>query len=265
MSISESFLDTIFTVTDPDARLRKPGALFEFETWRAGDALPAGAAVGGFKTIPKNSKVKVEQIKIEPSGSQSKIVFALVAPAAGGAALGWTSTRNFSGSFRNVTLGKIAPAPGAGQFGPNAAWKGGAYQGQITLVPIVDRTLEIEYLSEAIVEPYQKMVAAAAADGIAILLNSGFRTYSSQKYLYEGYVAGRPGFNKAAKPGSSNHQHGIALDIDTAGGLGSPTYDWLAKHATRFGFIRTVPSEAWHWEHRPAAAATARAAGKHQL
>ena len=38
----------------------------------------------------------------------------------------------------------------------------------------------------------------------------------------------------------SNHQNGRALDLTT-----SP---WLTDNAARFGFRRTVPSEAWHYE-----------------
>jgi hypothetical protein len=58
-------------------------------------------------------------------------------------------------------------------------------------------------------------------------------------------------FNLAARPGYSNHQDpsgSQAIDIHQATGA---RYVWLKKHANRFGFIRTVGSEPWHWEYRP--------------
>lgn len=264
MSIAENYRGRDFKVVDADARLRDPNDLSAFVRWAAGASPPAGTAIGDFKRIAKNSIVRVRGTRIEPSSSRSVIVFAEVEDRAG-ALLGWTSTRNFAGQFRNITLGLIEPAAGAGKFSASAAWQGGVYQGQVKLIRIVDRTLDIEYITEQVAQPYLDMVAAAEADGIALLLNSGFRTYAEQKHLYDGYVAGRPGFNLAAKPGRSNHQNGIAIDIDTAGGVGSPVYDWLAREATGFGFIRTVAREAWHWEYRPQAARTARANGRHQM
>ena len=51
----------------------------------------------------------------------------------------------------------------------------------------------------------------------------------------------------AAKPGHSNHQAGTALDLL----LDAPeTFDWLQANAKRFGFVRTVRKEPWHWEYQ---------------
>jgi LAS superfamily LD-carboxypeptidase LdcB len=82
-------------------------------------------------------------------------------------------------------------------------------------------------------------------------MNSGFRSYPEQKFLWDGYQRKLPGFNLAAKPGISNHQSGIAFDLDVAGGPGNQTYDWLAKRGPAFGFFRTVNKEFWHWECDP--------------
>ena len=95
---------------------------------------------------------------------------------------------------------------------------------------------------------FLRMAAAAAATGVQLKLNSAFRSMEQQQELYQRYL------NKsgalAARPGFSNHQGGIAFDIAT-GGLNTPTYAWLAANAARYGFVRTVPSEPWHWEFRP--------------
>jgi len=92
---------------------------------------------------------------------------------------------------------------------------------------------------------YTRMHAAAARAGINLHLNSGFRSMAEQQELYRKYLNGTG--NLAAKPGYSNHQGGIATDINV-GGTGTATYKWLAAHAAEYGFKRTVPSEPWHWE-----------------
>lgn len=95
---------------------------------------------------------------------------------------------------------------------------------------------------------YNRMYAAARAAGVTLTPVSGFRTMAQQQYLYNLYISGKG--NLAARPGYSNHQGGIAVDI-TVGSTSSSTYRWLANNASRFGFKRTVPSEPWHWEYRP--------------
>lgn len=92
---------------------------------------------------------------------------------------------------------------------------------------------------------FLKMQAAAHAAGISVSLTSGFRTMAEQQYLYNCYKTRRcNNGNLAAQPGYSNHQNGVALDISTS--------SWLAKNAGRFGFVRTVPKEPWHYEFRGA-------------
>lgn len=96
---------------------------------------------------------------------------------------------------------------------------------------------------------FHRMRAAAAADGVAIKVVSGFRTMAEQEYLYGCYKSGKCNSgNLAARPGFSNHQSGHALDLnarDPAVGL------WLRAHASAYGFHNTVPSEPWHWEFWP--------------
>lgn len=259
MSVSQSFLGKVFVVSDPDARIRDSQNPINYLQYKAGEALPPGAAVGDFKRIAQNTRVTVSDVRKMQTGSTSITVLALA--AAGGLTLGWVSTRNFAGKFINETIGQISPAAGAGQFGPNAAWSHGSYQGQIDLVEIVDNTLEIEHIALRTVQPYLDLVAAAAAVGVTVAINSGFRSYPEQKHLYDGFKKGLPGFNKAAPPGASNHQNGIAFDIAVAGASGSPVYDWLKVNATSFGFVRTVNGEPWHWEYDPPKAAKAKQKG----
>jgi hypothetical protein len=91
---------------------------------------------------------------------------------------------------------------------------------------------------------FVKMRAAAKRHGVYIHVVSGFRTMAQQRYLYHLYKTGRG--NLAAPPGYSNHQSGHALDLNTSA---RGVYSYLANHGKAYRFKRTVPSEAWHWEH----------------
>jgi len=58
-----------------------------------------------------------------------------------------------------------------------------------------------------------------------------------------------------AKPGTSAHHTGLALDLaiyelGKRGSLASPAYAWLARRARDFGFYPYLP-EGWHWEYNP--------------
>jgi hypothetical protein len=260
VSKTDSYKDKTFLVVDPDARIRKTDDIMHYETYTAADPPPPGEQIGGFMRIPKGESVRVDEIKVVPTGAKASIIFARVLSSDGTKVLGWTSTRNFRGRFVNETLGAVEPAPGAGQYGPNAAWQSGKYLGQVTLVDIVDASLDIERIALNTLDAYLDLVRSAAETGVEVAINSGFRSYPEQKVLYEGYKKGLKGFNKAAPPGRSNHQNGIAFDIPVAGGSGNPTYGWLKRNGPARGFVRTVNGEPWHWEFDQAKAVAAVAA-----
>lgn len=91
---------------------------------------------------------------------------------------------------------------------------------------------------------FLSMRDAAAVDGIDIWIRNGFRQHEHQEWLYQAYRAGWG--NPAARPGYSNHQSGLALDLNVRE---PETLAWLEANAKRFGFKRTVRSEPWHWEY----------------
>ena len=96
--------------------------------------------------------------------------------------------------------------------------------------------------------------AYAKRFGGGLTVNSGGRTREQQAYLYNGWVKRLPGFNKAAAPGTSLHESGIAIDI---GGpimnQGSAQHAWLRQNAAQFGWywVGQKYGEPWHWEYRP--------------
>lgn len=102
-----------------------------------------------------------------------------------------------------------------------------------------------KFLEQRAAQAFQQMDAAALSDGVQLIINSAFRSMAEQVTLYAKYLAGVG--NLAAKPGYSNHQNGIALDLEAT----PAAFAWLTANASRFGFIRTVKSESWHWEYHP--------------
>lgn len=102
---------------------------------------------------------------------------------------------------------------------------------------------------------------AALEAGFDIQLLSGYRSYDTQKGLYERYVS-TYGQEEAdtfsARPGTSEHQTGLAMDvgwIDDAY-ADTPSGKWLAANCYKFGFIIRYPKnkesitgykyEPWH-------------------
>ncbi len=114
------------------------------------------------------------------------------------------------------------------------------------------RTLVVEDVHGTPVEvatarAYRRMARAAKADGVTLSIASGFRTNAEQAALYDCYLTGDcNGGNLAAPPGHSNHQSGLALDLNTHV---RSVRRWLERHGSEYGFARTVRSEPWHWEY----------------
>jgi soluble lytic murein transglycosylase-like protein len=99
---------------------------------------------------------------------------------------------------------------------------------------------------------FDRMAAAAHADGIALTINSGYRSDAEQAILW----ARHPDPKWVARPGTSLHRYATELD------LGPPAaYAWLAANAPRFHFIRRYDWEPWHFGLALNAQSTPRAAG----
>ena len=90
------------------------------------------------------------------------------------------------------------------------------------------------------------MKEAAAADGISLSIVSGYRSYSTQESIYWRYVD-RRGMEKAdtfsARPGHSEHQTGLAMDLNSLDDNFGDTPEgmWLAEHCHEYGFIIRYP------------------------
>ena len=113
----------------------------------------------------------------------------------------------------------------------------------------------------------EEMFAAAKQEGITLYAHSGYRSYGSQKAIYERKIRTVKSLSKArllvADPGASEHQLGLAMDIkNKPDALLNAAFGktregiWLAENAWRFGFIirykeewtdiTTYAYEPWH-------------------
>ncbi len=104
------------------------------------------------------------------------------------------------------------------------------------------------YLQSSPVDVWSKFVqmkASAARERIPLDVNSAFRTNIRQAELYEDYQDGTG--NIAARPGYSNHQMGLAADIQVNGR--PSVLAWLRSNGPDFGFNETVRNDTLHWEY----------------
>ncbi len=85
---------------------------------------------------------------------------------------------------------------------------------------------------------YDRMAAAARADGVALIVVSGFRSDAEQARLF----AAHPDPKWVAPPGKSLHRLGTELDLGP-----NAAYGWLAANARRFGFVQRYSWEPWHY------------------
>lgn len=107
-------------------------------------------------------------------------------------------------------------------------------------------------MREVIVEPFQELQAAAKEEiGVNFMPTTAFRDYSFQRTLYNNYVAS-DGVTAAdtysARPGYSEHQTGLSIDLKNTAISGSTrltaeNYEWLSNNAYRFGFIIRFPED----------------------
>jgi len=117
-----------------------------------------------------------------------------------------------------------------------------------------DRDAAGRYMREAAATAFSKLVEQAAKDGIELKMTTAYRSYGFQQVLYNNYVNkyGQEAANRfSAKPGQSEHQTGLAVDVSsqsvnyqlTEEFGGTAEGKWLVAHAHEFGFIIRYPKD----------------------
>ncbi len=97
-------------------------------------------------------------------------------------------------------------------------------------------------LTEETNAAFTELCADAAGEGLNIYLSSGYRSYYDQEYIYNNYV-GIYGWEVAdtfsARPGYSEHQSGLAIDVNTVDDAfgATPEAEWLKENCAKHGFI----------------------------
>jgi peptidoglycan hydrolase CwlO-like protein len=106
----------------------------------------------------------------------------------------------------------------------------------------------------------QALLNAAARDGVSLCAASGWRSPQKQIELRREhcgssnyaiyYMPASQCSPPTARPGSSMHERGLAIDFSCNGGgairYGNECWNWLAAHADEYG-LYNLPSEPWHW------------------
>ena len=117
-------------------------------------------------------------------------------------------------------------------------------------------------------QAFIKMYNSAKLENISLWITSAYRTFDYQNWLYNNSVkkSGVTETNRnIAKPGFSEHQTGLAIDIVAARGGKFDGFEktkqceWLSEHAYKYGFILRYPKnkenvtgymyEPWHYRY----------------
>ncbi len=111
------------------------------------------------------------------------------------------------------------------------------------------------YLRSEALEHLEKLYHAAEEDGITLSIRSAYRSYSTQKGLFNDY-ANRYGEEEAnrfsARPGQSEHQLGTTVDFGGTGADFTAAFGetdqgrWLAENAHKYGFALSYPQNKEH-------------------
>jgi len=133
---------------------------------------------------------------------------------------------------------------------------------QVSLYEQVDRHFQLAKsdinVSRLVFEAMEAMFIAAQTDGVdGFIVTSGYRSFDEQSELYSARTDGT-----AAKPGTSEHETGLAFDVTAMGNEDfalTPQFEWLSRNCGEHGFILRYPEgsagitgtpyEPWHYRY----------------
>jgi len=116
--------------------------------------------------------------------------------------------------------------------------------------PFDDASPGVARLQPALLDALRRAATDAAAQGVDVRVNSGWRSAEYQQQLLQEAVAQYGSEAEAARwvatPTASAHVAGEAVDIGPYAAA-----DWMIAHGQDYGLCRTYDNEAWHFELYP--------------
>lgn len=116
-------------------------------------------------------------------------------------------------------------------------------------------------LSSTAKKAFSQMKKDAAGKGVTLYISSGYRSYSTQKYLYGSYrnmYGTKVADIFSARAGHSEHQSGLAMDLNIIKDsfAGTKEAKWIDRNCWKYGFVIRYPEgksdvtgykyEPWH-------------------
>ncbi len=110
---------------------------------------------------------------------------------------------------------------------------------------------KVKQMESKAAEALESLFQAASKDNITLLAVSGYRPYEYQRGLYNNDKQSSNNTDKyLAKPGTSEHQTGLAMDVLSdeyssldEGFVNTKAYEWLKENCYKYGFIIRYPKE----------------------
>lgn len=123
-------------------------------------------------------------------------------------------------------------------------------------------------IRKEVYDAFLRMWESAHNEGIYLIVDSAYRTYESQDEVYKYYEnlkGTKYADGIAARPGFSEHQTGLSLDIYSKDSTSAKTFEnskayaWLIDNSYKYGFILRYPKglkditgynyESWHYRY----------------
>ncbi len=117
-------------------------------------------------------------------------------------------------------------------------------------------------------EAFEKLSSDSIKNNTPVYGQSGYRSYNTQKFLYENAVKNKSKEiidSETARPGHSEHQTGLTIDVSSTKNGNMLNFEktksflWMKKNAYKYGFILRYPKgkenihgytyESWHYRY----------------
>jgi len=185
-----------------------------------------------------------------------KVTPTIVPNKTGGTGTGPTAIQP---NVSNIADSRVEIAAGTWTTNNGSVLKGLSHvDGKPVCVPMIKAVLAMKDACKA--ETGQTLIITSGFrppfEGISFRTKSGVQVSATSQIA----LCGKDGKKGCAKPGSSPHGNGIAVDTNTGTDYPIASYssrwnpvigEWMFKNSWKFGFVRGVKSEEWHFEYRP--------------